>query len=72
MIVVGMPLKRDEVKIKIDNLTLDEITFVVEKEEGINLLVSSNCADENHASSILKKYLKDDLGPAFFFSVSVK
>ncbi|MFV0380048.1 MAG: hypothetical protein ACK5KQ_04395 [Anaerorhabdus sp.] len=72
MIIVNMPLKRDVVKGVAEKFDEEGHKFTFIKEEGIKLFYEDVNTNEEEGATLLKKAIKKELGPAFFFNVEVK
>ncbi|MDR1794069.1 MAG: hypothetical protein LBR25_01550 [Erysipelotrichaceae bacterium] len=71
MILLNMPLKRNEVKAFIETLDLEGHRYTLKKEEGMRFYYEDNQEDEESGAKLLKKAIKGLLGPAYYFAVEV-
>ncbi len=70
MIILGLPQKRAQTAELLEGLVLEGITFKVEEVKGINITISSD-GDEEQSLSLLKPFLKSELGPAIYFNIKI-
>ncbi|MFV0479901.1 MAG: hypothetical protein ACK5LZ_04960 [Anaerorhabdus sp.] len=72
MIIVNMPLKREDVKALAPNVGDDTHRFTFIKEDGMKLYFEDTHEDEVAGAKILKEAIKEKLGSAFYFNVEIK
>ncbi|MBS3991967.1 MAG: hypothetical protein KGZ51_07830 [Erysipelothrix sp.] len=71
MILVNAPLKRDYIKGLLDQQTIDGITFVFEKQDGMKMYFNHD-GDPTKAQSVIKKTIKSsEFGSVLFFNVEI-
>lgn len=70
MVLVQSPLKRDYIVSLLDGKTLDSISFLLVKREGMNMYFAHDGNDEAAEQAAKKAIRNSEFGPALFFRVT--